>query len=172
MEKKSIAFAVLFFLMFALFNQECMGTEMKSKEESMNGANNTIFPIGEKGPADYFTGRTWVNMLVKDENNVYNTQAYDVRFEPRARTKWHSHPGGQLLFVTGGKGCYQEKGKPARLLSKGDVVEISPDVVHWHGAASDKEFTHLGVSTRTQDGSAEWFGEVTEEEYNAALKVK
>ncbi|MGA1867713.1 MAG: cupin domain-containing protein [bacterium] len=133
---------------------------------------NSIFPKGEKGPEEYFTGTTWVNMLVTDKNNVYNTQAYDVRFEPGARTKWHSHPGGQLLFVTSGKGYYQEKEKPARLLSKGDVVEISPDVVHWHGAAPDSEFVHLGISSQTGKGPAQWFPEVTDEEYNEAVKIK
>ena len=129
---------------------------------------NSVFPKGENGPTDYFTGTTWVNMLVIDNNNVYDTQAYDVRFEPEARTFWHSHPGGQLLFVTNGKGYYQEKGKPARLLQKGDVVEIPPDVVHWHGAAPDSGFVHLGMSTKTHLGPAEWLGAVTDEEYKEA----
>ena len=133
---------------------------------------NSIFPKGDKGPENYFSGTAWVRMLVNDENKLYHTQAYDVRFEAGARTNWHSHPGGQLLFVTDGEGCYQEKGKPARLLKKGDVVEIPPDVVHWHGAVSDKEFTHLGVSARTQDGPPVWLGEVSDEEYRAALRGK
>jgi len=129
---------------------------------------NEIFPKGGQAPADYFTGTVWVNMLVTDENNVYNTQAYDVRFEPGARTYWHSHPGGQLLFVTSGNGYYQEKGKPARYLSKGDVVEIPKNVVHWHGAAPDSHFVHLGASARTDLGPAEWSGPVTDAEYQEA----
>ncbi len=131
-----------------------------------------IFQKGEQGPVDYFTGTTWVNMLLIDEDHVYDTQAYDVRFEPAARTYWHSHPGGQLLFVTSGKGYYQEKGKPARALSKGDVVTIPPDIVHWHGAAPDSTFVHLGMSTKTQEGPAEWSGEVTDEQYNEAVNNK
>ena len=128
-----------------------------------------IFPKGEKGPDDYFTRTTWVKMLVVDEKKTYNTQAYNVRFEPKARTYWHSHPSGQLLFVTSGKGYYQEKGKQARPLSKGDVVEIPPNVIHWHGAAPDSEFVHLGASCKTQEGPAEWVSEVTDEEYNGAV---
>jgi quercetin dioxygenase-like cupin family protein len=155
--------------MFGLFNQGSKGEEMNNMKEL---SNKDIFPKGEKGPAGYFAGTVWVNMLVTDKDNVYNTQAYDVRFEPGARTKWHSHPGGQLLFVTSGKGYYQEKGKPARLLLKGDVVEIPPNVVHWHGAAPDSEFVHLGISARTQDGPAKWLGEVTDEEYAEAVKIK
>ena len=103
-----------------------------------------------------------------DEKKVYDTQAYDVRFEAGARTYWHSHPGGQLLFVTGGTGYYQEKGEPARLLSPGNVVEIPPDVVHWHGAAPDSPFIHLGMSTHVHLGPALWVGPVTDKEYEDA----
>jgi quercetin dioxygenase-like cupin family protein len=153
--------------MVVVFNQKTDGGNNMSEQFI-----NSIFPKGEKGPADYFTGTTWVKMLVTDKDNVYDTQAYDVRFEAKARTKWHSHPGGQLLFVTSGKGYYQEKGKPARQLLKGDVVEIPPDVVHWHGAAPDSEFVHLGISTKTQEGPAQWFPEVTDEEYYEAVKTE
>lgn len=133
---------------------------------------NSPFPKGADGPVDYFTGTTWVNMLVTDEQGVYNTQAYDVRFEPKARTFWHSHPGGQLLFVTNGAGYYQEQGKRARLLQKGDVVEIPPNVVHWHGAAPDSGFVHLGTSTKTPLGPAKWLGAVTDDEYNKATSAQ
>ncbi|MFR4551450.1 MAG: hypothetical protein ACLT5A_12145 [Clostridiaceae bacterium] len=40
-----------------------------------------------------------------------------------------------ILLVTGGIGYYQEEGKPAQILRKGDVVNIEPGVRHWHGAA-------------------------------------
>ena len=140
----------------------------------MNNINKiskeNIFPKGNKGPDEYFTGTVWVKMLVTDNTNVFNTQSYDVRFEAGARTFWHSHPGGQLLFVTSGAGYYQEKGKPAKLLQKGDVVEIPLNVVHWHGAAPDSEFVHLGVSCRTDKGPAVWADKVTDDEYNEAVK--
>jgi quercetin dioxygenase-like cupin family protein len=125
----------------------------------------TIFPKGSKGPSDYFTNTAWVNMLHPDTKGVFDTQVYDVVFEPSARTYWHSHPGGQILLVTDGVGYYQEKGKPAQLLEPGDVVPIPPDVVHWHGAAPDSEFVHIGMSTNVHLGPAKWFGEVTESEY-------
>jgi len=71
-----------------------------------------IFERGSKGSSDFFTGNVWVKMLVTDENGVFDTQVYNVVFEPGARTHWHSHPGGQILIVTRGKGFYQERGKP------------------------------------------------------------
>lgn len=129
---------------------------------------NTIFPKGDQGPKEVFTNTTWVNMLHTDGDNVFDTQVYDVIFEPSARTHWHSHPGGQILLITDGAGYYQEKGKPAQELKKGDVVAIPPDVVHWHGAASDSPFVHIGMSTKVHLGPAKWFGPVTDEEYRDA----
>ncbi|AIY89026.1 MULTISPECIES: cupin domain-containing protein [unclassified Thermotoga] len=131
-----------------------------------------IFERGSKGSSDFFTGNVWVKMLVTDENGVFDTQVYNVVFEPGARTHWHSHPGGQILIVTRGKGFYQERGKPVRILKKGDVVEIPPNVVHWHGAAPDEELVHIGISTQVHLGPAEWFGPVTEEEYRKATEGK
>ena len=126
---------------------------------------NTVFPKGNQGPKEIFTNTAWVNMLHTDSDGVFDTQAYDVIFEPSARTYWHSHPGGQILLVTDGTGYYQEKGEPARLLKAGDIVAIPPDVVHWHGAAPDSHFIHIGMSTKVHLGPAAWFGAVTDEEY-------
>ena len=64
----------------------------------------------------------------------------NVTFEPGCRNNWHSHTGGQLLIAVGGVGYYQERGKAARRLLPGDVVEIAPNVEHWHGAAPDSWF--------------------------------
>lgn len=127
-----------------------------------------IFPKGNQGPKEIFTNTTWVKMLFTDEGKAFDIQVYNITFEPTARTYWHSHPGGQILLVTSGTGYYQEKGKPARKLTKSDVVAIPSNVVHWHGAAPGEEFVHIGMSTQVHLGPAEWFGPVTDEEYNRA----
>ena len=123
-----------------------------------------IFPKGNKGDAWIFTGDVWVKMLVTEKE--YNCSVYNVTFEPGARTHWHSHPGGQILLVTGGEGYSQEAGKPARPLSPGDVVKIPPNVKHWHGARKSSWFVHIGMSTNPQEGDAKWLGKVTDEEYD------
>jgi len=127
---------------------------------------NTIFPKGERAPADYFTGTAWVQLLVPNDPAL-NCQIGNVVFEPGARNNWHTHPGGQILLVTNGIGYYQEKGKPIQLLRKGDVVNIPPDVEHWHGASPDSEFTHIAINTNTKKGIVVWLQRVTEEEYNS-----
>lgn len=91
-----------------------------------------------------------------------------MTFEPGCRNNWHSHTGGQLLLVTAGRGYYQEQGSPARELLPGDVVEIAPDVVHWHGAAPDSWFAHLAVTCNPQTNRATWLGPVDDEQYAAA----
>jgi hypothetical protein len=52
-----------------------------------------------------------------------------------------------ILLVTDGKGWYQEKGKIARPISKGDVVVIPSNIEHWHGASKDNSLTHLAITT-------------------------
>ena len=131
-------------------------------------SKSTVFPKGDKAPKEVFTNTTWVKMLHTDEGGAFDTQVYNVTFEPAARTFWHSHPGGQILLITEGVGYYQQKDKPAQRLEPGDVVAIPANVVHWHGAAPESQFVHLGMSTQVHLGPAKWFGPVKDEEYRAA----
>ena len=126
---------------------------------------NAIFPKGERASADYFSGTAWVNILVpQDETGSYAIG--NVVFEQGCRNNWHTHPAGQILLVTDGKGYYQEKGKPARLLAKGDVVVIPSHTEHWHGAAQDSSLTHIVVTNNTKQGAVEWLSPVTRVEYD------
>jgi quercetin dioxygenase-like cupin family protein len=104
-------------------------------------------------------------MLVPRDDE-FNCPIGNVTFEPGCRNNWHKHPGGQILLVTGGRGYYQEEGKPAQELNPGNVVKIHPNVKHWHGAARDSWFVHLSVETNANAGPAEWLEPVTDEEYN------
>ena len=105
----------------------------------------SIFPTGTSNDAyaQFFTGKSYLAPVVNNEE--LKTHISNVTFEPACRNNWHSHTGGQILIAVGGRGYYQEKGKPAQLLLPGDVVEISPNVIHWHGAAPDSWFSHLAV---------------------------
>ncbi|GIM28325.1 cupin [Clostridium polyendosporum] len=134
-------------------------------DKSNNLSGSVIFPKGKKITNDYFIGATWLEMLVFNDS-TFNCPIGNVTFEPGARNNWHKHPGGQILLVTGGKGYYQEEGKPVQVLQEGDVVKIHPDVKHWHGATPDSWFAHIAISTNAQKGDAEWLEPVTDEEYN------
>lgn len=123
----------------------------------------SIFPTGEKNTAfaKYFVGQSWLNMLTTECVAIGN-----VTFEPECRNNWHiHHKGGQILLCTAGRGYYQEWGKPARELHPGDVVQIPPEVKHWHGAAPDSYFVHLAVEVPAEGSSNEWLEPVSDEEY-------
>jgi quercetin dioxygenase-like cupin family protein len=134
----------------------------------MSGINDlsksVIFPKGDKITNDYFIGSSWLEMLVSNDS-TFNCTIGNVTFGPGARNNWHKHPGGQLLLVTGGKGYYQEEGKPVRVVREGDIVKINPNVKHWHGATPDSWFVHIAITTNPQKGEAEWLEPVTDEEY-------
>ena len=89
----------------------------------------------------------------------------NVTFEPRCRNNWHYHKGGQILVASAGIGYYQEKGQPARRLFPGDIVEITPDVEHWHGAAPDSWFSHVAVEVPGTETKNEWCEPVSDEDY-------
>ena len=128
-----------------------------------------MFPQGEPLPeqfSKYFTGQAWLARLTTDA--ALNVPVSNVTFSPGCRNNWHSHTGGQLLIAVGGRGYYQEKGRPARELLPGDVVEIAPDVVHWHGAAPDNWFSHLAVECNPATNVNTWLEPVDDAQYDAA----
>lgn len=128
----------------------------------------TIFGQGDVNPyARYFTGTTYLTRL-SPYDDVWHSSMANVTFEPAARTNWHTHSGGQILLVMDGIGYYQEKGQPARRLTKGDVVRIPPDVNHWHGAAPNSWFVHVSLETNGETNKVTWLEPVTDEEYRGA----
>ncbi|HMG67792.1 MAG TPA: cupin domain-containing protein [Chitinophagaceae bacterium] len=126
---------------------------------------DNIFPRGDKAPSNYFTGNAWIKSLVPNDAG-FNCVIANVVFEPGARNNWHTHPAGQILIVTDGRGYYQEKDKPIRVIHKGDVVQILPDVMHWHGATPDSQLAHIAININHPKGAVVWLEKVTDEEYN------
>jgi quercetin dioxygenase-like cupin family protein len=128
---------------------------------------NAIFPKGEKGPAENFTGNAWNTPLVANDT-VYNTVVGNVYFEPGARSNLHTHPSGQILIITDGVGYHQIKGQPIQTIRKGDVVKCPPNVEHWHGASADTGMHQMYILPKTEKGIVTWLQKVTDEEYNSS----
>lgn len=128
-------------------------------------------PVGEPNTAyaKYFIGRSYLHKLTLDQ-----VPAFGVTFEPGCRNNWHVHHaksgGGQMLIATAGEGFYQEWGKPARRLRKGDTVNIPANVKHWHGAAPDSWFQHIALEVPGSEQSNEWLEPVDDDAYVAAVK--
>lgn len=146
-------------------NSKTENSKMK-KEVTVN--NEPLLGLGESISAN-FTGEAWLQPL--SSVSEYDCNLYNVTFAPGARNNWHSHAIGQILLCTEGVGYYQEKGKRARRLVSGDVVNIPANILHWHGAAPDNRFTHIGITPKVSENSAEWGSPVTDEEYNEAVKL-
>jgi quercetin dioxygenase-like cupin family protein len=85
-------------------------------------------------------------------------------FEPRARTAWHRHGGGQLLFVESGRARVQERGGRMRELAVGESHYSAPNVEHWHGATPDSEFRQVALS-RGEANETVWLEKVGDEQY-------
>ena len=96
--------------------------------------------------------------------------APNVTFEPGCRNNWHVHNahmgGGQILVCVGGRGYYQEWGKPAVEMKPGDCINIPAGVKHWHGAAPDSWFSHLAIEVPGENGSNQWLEPVSDEDYS------
>ncbi len=132
-------------------------------------ADFSPIPVGEPNTAyaKYFIGQSYLHKLTLDQ-----VPAFGVTFEPACRNNWHIHHaktgGGQILIVTAGEGFYQEWGKPARRLKKGDTVNIPSGVKHWHGAAPDSWFQHIALEVPGTETSTEWLEPVDDAAYAAA----
>lgn len=70
------------------------------------------------------------------------------------------------ILVTGGKGIYQEEGKKAQIIRKGDVVHIPAGVRHWHGATAKTKFAHLAANANPDKPGVQWFDRLPLDEYN------
>lgn len=117
-----------------------------------------------QAPADYFTGIARIDSLVK--NDGVPCTAASVTFEPGARNYWHTHPAGQILIVTAGKGYVQKRNEPIQLILPGDTVVILSGEEHWHGAAPDSIFTHIAIQPLLPDGTEiTWLEPVSDAEY-------
>jgi quercetin dioxygenase-like cupin family protein len=125
-----------------------------------------IFPKGQPLPKDWFSGNAFLTPLVaKDKNNEFSVGS--VTFEAGARTNWHIHPKGQVLMVIEGNGFYQEKGKSARPIKIGDVINIPESVEHWHGASATNKMIHIAITNYKDDVQVTWLQPVTDEEYRS-----
>ncbi|MDH3498481.1 MAG: cupin domain-containing protein [Acidimicrobiia bacterium] len=113
-------------------------------------------------PVANFTGEVrFSHMSHKTEERL---NVLGVHFEPGARTDWHTHPEGQVLYVVGGEGLVQTADGETVEITAGDVVYSPPGELHWHGAQPTSPMMHLSLTT---GGATEWQPrKVTDQEYH------
>jgi len=116
------------------------------------------------GPADWFTGTVRVDPLFHAPDPALVSGA-SVTFEPGARTAWHTHPLGQTLIVTAGRGWAQREGGPIEEIRPGDVAWFPPGEKRWHGATPATAMTHIAIQEKFDGKVVDWMEQVTDEQY-------
>ena len=117
-----------------------------------------------KANPDWFTGAVWHAALTAPPAPA-RLRMSRVRFEPGARTNWHTHPLGQTLWVVSGRGRVQVEGGPVVEIAAGDVVEFPPHIRHWHGAAPDAEMEHIAAQEFEDGRAVDWMEPVSDADY-------
>jgi len=158
--KRALWLAVVVPLLM-VFSFGCQNTSNKAATAT---EPSTIFPLGQQGAAEYFTGKAYNFGLVASDS-TYNMLVGNVYFEAGARSNWHSHPSGQVLIITEGVGYHQIEGQAIQIMKKGEVVKCPPNVRHWHGASPDSDLHQLYIIPNTENGIVNWMEAVTDAQY-------
>lgn len=117
-----------------------------------------------KGPDDYFTGTVRIDMPFKGLGDATLSGGV-VTFEPGARSAWHTHPLGQVLIVTAGKGWTQCEGEEIVEINAGDIIICPPGHKHWHGATPTTSMTHIAVQESVDGVAVNWMEKVPDDVY-------
>lgn len=125
-----------------------------------NGSQNSI-----AGPQDWFTGSVRIDPIHPQAMEPSRVTSALVTFEPGARTNWHTHPLGQLLIVTTGRGWTQCEGEEKVEVNAGDSIWCPPGHKHWHGATSTTGVSHIAVQEALDGVAVEWLEKVSDAQY-------
>lgn len=117
------------------------------------------------GPSEWFTDTVYIDTVAAPSATL-RLQASSAHFAPRARTAWHTHPSGQITYLTESVGPVQRRGGPIEVIRPGDRVFFEPGEEHWHGAAPNRFMTHVApLEVDGKGNSATWGEHVTDDEY-------
>jgi quercetin dioxygenase-like cupin family protein len=111
---------------------------------------------------------TPMNTLIElnKADSIFKFNIAVANFPAGKKLDWHYHPDGQILVYTDGIGYYQERGKPKRVVQKGEVIKCLPGVEHWHGASAESAASYMATYS-TLKGVTVWLEKVSDEDYNS-----
>ena len=138
------------------------------KENFVNASSDKVLL---KQKRKYFVG----NVTLRDISaklNMRDQKVYLAGFKNGAKTKLHYHQGDQTLVVTKGSGVLalykrvSSKNKQLKIklvnksnLRQGVFVLIPKQTLHWHGAKTGKNFTHIALNAfyKGKESQTIWF---------------
>src|SRR5687767_12603311 len=86
------------------------------------------------------------------------------KFEAGARTAWHSHDRGQLIYAESGRMRTGRRGEAVKDYPPGGSEYTPPNVEHWHGATPSEALVQVNIQF---GGTTNWLKPTTDAEYNA-----
>jgi quercetin dioxygenase-like cupin family protein len=86
------------------------------------------------------------------------------KFEAGARTAWHSHDRGQLIYAESGRMRTGRRGEAFKEYPQGGSEYTAPNVEHWHGATASEALVQVNIQF---GGTTKWLEGTTDAQYNA-----
>ncbi|WP_458746981.1 cupin domain-containing protein [Candidatus Nitrosocosmicus sp. T] len=123
----------------------------------MNVIRQNLYYSNEKKVNPYYFDGDVIIREIYNESNSNDQEVYFVEFARGALTTIHYHETEQFLVPLYGNGIIGEiginKSNPLldftfesltiKSLSVGEIVSIKPDILHFHGASPDQNFSHV-----------------------------
>ena len=122
---------------------------------------------GPKAPNTHYIGEAWLNNALQGDAE-FNFNITKATFRNNSTLDWHKHATPQVLIVVDGEGYYQERGKDAIIIKKGDVIKCTKETEHWHTASKEKSVTYLAIYDGTKPTT--WTEKLTQEYYDSVAK--
>jgi hypothetical protein len=123
----------------------------------MNVIRQNLYYSNEKKVNPYYFDGDVIIREIYNESNSNDQEVYFVEFARGALTTIHYHETEQFLVPLYGNGIIGEiginKSNPLldftfesltiKSLCVGEIVSIKPDILHFHGASPDQNFSHV-----------------------------
>ena len=122
---------------------------------------------GAKAPNTHYIGEAWLNSLLQAESS-FDYNITKASFRANSTLDWHKHGSVQVLIIVDGEAYYQERGKEAVILKKGDLIKCSKDTEHWHSSTKENSVTYLAIYGGTQP--TVWTEKLTQEYYDGVAE--
>lgn len=107
-------------------------------------------------PAPEHIGRgLWIERVL-ESNLEGEMTAMRVTYEPGTRTKWHSHPRGQLLIIESGICVVTTHAGAQKAAGAGEFIWIPPGELHWHGATEALPMSYVSIQVIEAGRATDW----------------
>src|ERR671911_3114532 len=99
------------------------------------------------GPENWFTGAVWRDSAPTGASP--DVAVNRVLFEPGARTHWHTHPEGQILYIITGTCRAGKEGEVPVEVEAGGGVYFAPRGKNWRGATPETNMVSMAPHAPT-----------------------